>query len=680
MKLTKKLLSLFLILAVLFSVSCSKKAACGEFSLTSPQNQATQVSLTPTLEWTKSANAINYTVTLSTKEDFSEGVIKQDNIKELKWTATALEQETKYYWKVIAHGEGKSKESTQVFSFTTLSTVLGEFGLISPSENAIGVERKPVLEWEACANAVKYSLLISKDEDFTEANTITKENISNTYASPDVTLHGLTTYYWKVIAVGADTDDNTKTSNDVFSFTTVDIIIDNFDDYDAASFELIYQPKPGEYGQSITAELSEESWIDADDQDMDNGKSMKISGSKLADWGYLQVVGDMTQIDVSSYDGIAFWMYPKNVSVGLGMIVHIANGYYPNDCMANMEIKGNAPTLVKIPFSALTLRAENTIGSFNPSYITGLWFTFKNASLLGFDQGFKGTLPDFEIYLDEFVPYKDSTIAEVTYEPAYYQTSLTIDFEEYADMDEVKDDCQEGVTDENSIISLSETGGYNDSKCLKFAAVTADNDTILKKFWNFTEYDYFEFFYNVPAGEANFFLRLYLNTSTDYSHRAYLDFSSVKLSGSGFLRVPITQEYLSVGGGAVAADIASANIKGLGFFVKLGSAEFYIDNIRLIKDEALPTAMELTDTATLRGAINTIPVGSGYRIVVEKAFSTGSHKALCPVVNSLFDVTAVGTTTLTAADLEDKVTTGNYVCTLYSSDGNILAHGTITIS
>ncbi|MDD4003499.1 MAG: hypothetical protein PHE12_04805, partial [Clostridia bacterium] len=257
--------------------------------------------------------------------------------------------------------------------------------------------------------------------------------------------------------------------------------------------------------------------------------------------------------------------------------------------------------------------------------------------------------------------------------------SLLINFEDYEDIDDLAAACAEGITNSNSAMSISQTGGFNDSTALK---ISNTGDLYLKKLWDFPDFDYFEFYYNVPSGEAAFYLRFYLDTASGYSHRAYVDFtnSGLKLSGSGIIRVPISSTYLAVNG-TDASNIISAKIKGLGIYVSGG--EFYIDNIKLYKESALPTAQNTTEEAAIRTIIDGMAQGSGYRLVVEKSYIVSSpHKALKPVINAEFDVTEIGVTTLEAADFEDILpdTAANYIYTIYSAEGAILHFGTLIIS
>lgn len=179
---------------------------------------------------------------------------------------------------------------------------------------------------------------------------------------------------------------------------------------------------------------------------------------------------------------------------------------------------------------------------------------------------------------------------------------LLINFEDYENIDDFAAACGEGIKDENTILSISQTGGFNNSAALK---ISNTGDLYIKKLWDFPDFDYFEFYYNVPSGEAAFFLRFYLDTASGYTHRAYVDFDSsgLKLSGSGIIRIPISSTYLAVNG-TEASNIVSSKIKGLGLYVNGGV--FYIDNIKLYKESALPAAQNVTEEAAIRTIVNSM--------------------------------------------------------------------------
>lgn len=265
-------------------------------------------------------------------------------------------------------------------------------------------------------------------------------------------------------------------------------------------------------------------------------------------------------------------------------------------------------------------------------------------------------------------------------EPA---ASLSFGLENFADVAELAAACGEGITDTANLLTISSSGGFNGSAALKIAASSGQGDIVLKKMWDFPDFDYFEFYYNVPTGQASFYLRLYLDTSAGYNNRAYVDFSSgnLRLSGSGIIRIPVDPTYMSVNG-TTAENVKSQRVKGLGFYVMAGSAEFYVDNIKLYKESVLPAAENVTQEQEIRTIVENMAEGSGYRLVIEKAHIDGSpHKALESVVNAVFNVTGSGSD-LTEADFEYIIpeTAAIYIYTIYNAAGEVIHYGTFIIT
>ena len=102
---------------------------------------------------------------------------------------------------------------------------VGNVVLISPANNATGVDVHTFFEWKAADNALTYMLVIAKNANFSDAKEIDigddndDEDEDN---DPDHTLRTAlesnTQYYWKVIAYGI----NTSKSSAVFRFTTAE--------------------------------------------------------------------------------------------------------------------------------------------------------------------------------------------------------------------------------------------------------------------------------------------------------------------------------------------------------------------------------------------------------------------------------------------------------------------------
>lgn len=193
----------------------------GEFSLTSPVNDAINVSHDDAiLTWQAAidpdGDILVYDVLISTNSNpttvISSGSTSTSFVPTLDAGMT-------YYWKVIAKdGKGGIRESA-VWSFSTIipSSPPSSFTLKSPGNGTTdNLYIDFLLEWNASTDpdgdAISYDVLLSTSAIPT---TVISENQMGTSFGP--TLSNGTTYYWKVVAK----DDKGKTrESDVWSFST----------------------------------------------------------------------------------------------------------------------------------------------------------------------------------------------------------------------------------------------------------------------------------------------------------------------------------------------------------------------------------------------------------------------------------------------------------------------------
>ena len=87
-------------------------------NLTSPANNVTDVSLSPTFSWVAISNASSYDIEIATDLEFNS-IIVNENITTNSYTATSLNQSTIYYWRVKAKNSCGEGDFSSVSSFTT---------------------------------------------------------------------------------------------------------------------------------------------------------------------------------------------------------------------------------------------------------------------------------------------------------------------------------------------------------------------------------------------------------------------------------------------------------------------------------------------------------------------------------------------------------------------------------
>jgi len=91
------------------------------FNLLTPSNGATAVSTTPTFTWSTSTNATSYTLQVATDPNFALPTVNQTGITSTSYTLSGngLQEETLYYWRVIAVSSVGSQVSTPPYRYFT---------------------------------------------------------------------------------------------------------------------------------------------------------------------------------------------------------------------------------------------------------------------------------------------------------------------------------------------------------------------------------------------------------------------------------------------------------------------------------------------------------------------------------------------------------------------------------
>lgn len=88
-------------------------------SLTSPEKDAGQVSISPVFSWEDAARASEYTIQLSADEDFSELIFEEEISEALFAFAESLDNATIYYWRVRASNIGGTGDWSETWAFAT---------------------------------------------------------------------------------------------------------------------------------------------------------------------------------------------------------------------------------------------------------------------------------------------------------------------------------------------------------------------------------------------------------------------------------------------------------------------------------------------------------------------------------------------------------------------------------
>ncbi|HZE95446.1 MAG TPA: hypothetical protein VE981_00310 [Planctomycetota bacterium] len=190
----------------------------GPFTLTSPTNATTGVSLTPMFAWTASLGTATYRLQVATDAGFTAIVVEQAGLMTTSTTSgITLNASAAYFWRVIAESTSTVTATNAPFVFTTQGMPPGAFTMVSPSNGATGVSTLPTLTWNASSGAISYRVELSRNVGFTII-VVDQSGITTTSFTVTTTLLPTTIYFWRITAVNAG--GNTMAVSSPFSFTT----------------------------------------------------------------------------------------------------------------------------------------------------------------------------------------------------------------------------------------------------------------------------------------------------------------------------------------------------------------------------------------------------------------------------------------------------------------------------
>lgn len=171
--------------------------------LSSPPNNATNVSLTPTLSWNAASGADYYHIQVSTSNTFSTTVVDVTGITGTGYSVPSgiLFNNMTYYWRVNANNNGGSSPWSDIWGFSTIPAPPTPPTQIAPLNNATNVSVTPTIDWSDSPGATTYHLQVSLNTNFT-ANVIDDNTITTSqYVVPSGILSGTTSYYWRVSGI-----------------------------------------------------------------------------------------------------------------------------------------------------------------------------------------------------------------------------------------------------------------------------------------------------------------------------------------------------------------------------------------------------------------------------------------------------------------------------------------------
>ena len=174
--------------------------------LVSPSDNATNISVDPTVAWNKVSDNATYRLQVSAPADFSSALVDRASVTDTVLAVGRLAFNTRYSWRVKGVSDGGASDWSTVRTFTTIPESLyapAVPSLVSPVNDTNGQTPSPVLLWNAAARAMTYELQIARDSGFSNPVVQAGEVASTTYHANS--LADNTVYLWRVRAKNADT-------------------------------------------------------------------------------------------------------------------------------------------------------------------------------------------------------------------------------------------------------------------------------------------------------------------------------------------------------------------------------------------------------------------------------------------------------------------------------------------
>ncbi len=167
-----------------------------------PPNNATGVSLTPTLDWNDVPSATTYRVQVSTNSGFTTTVVNMLTGSSSQYTIPSgvLSYNVQYYWRVRASNAGGDGQWSSVWNFTTSIQPPAAPTLISPPNMATGISLTPLLDWSDVTGASYYRVQMSTLSSFATTVLDVSNITQSQFNVPSGVLTGNTQYYWRVCA------------------------------------------------------------------------------------------------------------------------------------------------------------------------------------------------------------------------------------------------------------------------------------------------------------------------------------------------------------------------------------------------------------------------------------------------------------------------------------------------
>jgi hypothetical protein len=183
----------------------------------SPANNATGISLSPTLSWSCSdpdGDALTYDVYFGTNSNPT--TVVSSGQSGTTFSESGLSNGITYYWKIVAKDNKGATTDGPIWNFTTNIPPLAASSP-SPANNATGISLSPTLSWSCSdpdGDTLTYDVYFGTVSNPT---TLVSSGQSDTTFSESGLNNG-TTYYWKIVAKDSK---GATTQGSIWNFNTI---------------------------------------------------------------------------------------------------------------------------------------------------------------------------------------------------------------------------------------------------------------------------------------------------------------------------------------------------------------------------------------------------------------------------------------------------------------------------
>lgn len=185
--------------------------------LTSPERYSICNSVNTIFDWEEVANAVSYTLQVSSDPDFNTLLIDESEIEESEYFSedVTLDNNSQYYWRVNAYNGEITSFWSVAYSFITEGETLPVPVLINPENEAEDYLSSFDFQWTGHIAASGYHLQVATDEAFEEV-IINETNIPQTsYLAVGLDLN--TQFYWRVMMLSPCSENEWS---EIYTFTT----------------------------------------------------------------------------------------------------------------------------------------------------------------------------------------------------------------------------------------------------------------------------------------------------------------------------------------------------------------------------------------------------------------------------------------------------------------------------